>query len=121
MPSPTETVHRIARMFRLARHARKRRVQKKWRRAAIKAAESGWWRGMDTRSVALATLREPLMCMPFSDFHGVVEDAMGTSVWTHEFCDPQILIGRILERDTSPTNPFITLARLRMSMGVSHE
>lgn len=52
---------------------------------AIELAESGWWKDMDARDVATVQLFEPLLCMPFDEFHSAVEKALGRPVFTHEF------------------------------------
>ena len=36
---------------------------------AIEMAEAGWWKGIASKDVALAALRQPLLCLPFGDFH----------------------------------------------------
>ena len=62
------------------------------REQAIAIGESGWWKLYPARDVALAQLRQPFLCMPFGDFHRIVEDAIGGPVWTHEFARPASLI-----------------------------
>jgi len=60
-------------------------VYKMTKEQAIKMANSGWWKTLPARQVAEFQLNEQLLCMPFGEFHRVVEEALGRSVWTHEF------------------------------------
>lgn len=62
---------------------------------AIEWVNRQWWHGLDARTVALAQLRQELLCMPFGDFHDAVEAAAGCSVWDVEFSDPKKLIAMI--------------------------
>jgi hypothetical protein len=47
--------------------------------------ESGWWVGHDDRSVVTFQMHEPLLCMPFVEFHEAMERTLGRPVLTHEF------------------------------------
>jgi hypothetical protein len=48
---------------------------------AKKLAASGWWCGKSAREIADFQLREPMLCMSFSDFHKAVTDALGRPVY----------------------------------------
>lgn len=52
---------------------------------AIELSATGWWKDKSARSICMFQLFEERMCMPFSEFHKAVEDALGRPVWTHEF------------------------------------
>ena len=62
---------------------------------AIELANSEWWKAYSPKEVALAQLKEPILCMPFDIFHQMVEKAIGRPVWTHEFIEPSTLIAEI--------------------------
>ena len=51
---------------------------------ALALAESGWWKEKTARQICMFQLFEPLLCMPFSEFHKALEDSLGRPVWTHE-------------------------------------
>lgn len=68
------------------------------REEALAWIEKRWWEGLDARTIALAQLRQPRLCMPFHDFQKAVEEAAGCPVWTHEFAQPEVLIKLIEER-----------------------
>jgi hypothetical protein len=55
------------------------------REEAIALAESGWWKTKTAKEIVAFQLYEPLLCMPFGDYHAAVEQALGRPVWTHEF------------------------------------
>jgi hypothetical protein len=55
--------------------------------------ESSWWDGLPAKEVFEAQARGGRLCMPFSEFHRVTEEALGRSVFTHEFA----LMGELLE------------------------
>lgn len=52
---------------------------------AVAMADSGWWQGKTAREIVAVQLYEDLLCMPFSEFHRAVEEALGRPVYTHEF------------------------------------
>lgn len=80
------------------------------RELATALYHSRWWVGLPVRDVALAQLRQPLLCMPFGEFHEVVEKAIGGPVWTHEFARPEAIISRI--EGGGGRNPLVTLAEV---------
>lgn len=55
------------------------------REQAAALGETEWWKGLDCRAVAGFQLFTKRLCMPFSEFQGAVEQALGRPVWTHEF------------------------------------
>jgi hypothetical protein len=52
---------------------------------AIRMGESGWWNHLPAKQVAAFQLSETLLCLPFSEFHRIIEEALGRPVYTHEF------------------------------------
>ena len=52
---------------------------------AIALHDSGWWKSKTPEQIVRFQLFEPLLCMPFGDFHAAVEAALKRPVWTHEF------------------------------------
>lgn len=52
---------------------------------ALKLVESKFWEKMSAKDIAKFQLFERRLCMPFDVFHKAVEEALGRSVWTHEF------------------------------------
>jgi hypothetical protein len=73
------------------------------KKQAVALAKSGWWRRCSAREVALFQLSERRLCMDFGAFHAAVEKALGRSVWTHEFADPQRLRAELLGERPTPT------------------
>ena len=59
-------------------------------------AESRWWEGLPVEAVAWWQLNERLLCMDFSDYHRIMEEALGRPVWTHEFADLESLKRELL-------------------------
>ncbi len=57
------------------------------RELAIRADALGWWKGQPDRVVAIAQFRIACLCIPFGDFHGATERAIGRPVWTQEFAN----------------------------------
>lgn len=55
------------------------------REQAIALAETKWWVNQLPQVIVSFQLFEPLLCMPFGDFHKAVEQCLGRSVYTHEF------------------------------------
>ena len=72
-----------------------------------------WWIGLDDRTVALAQLRQSLLCMPFDLFHKAVEGAAGVPVWTHEFAEPERLIRMIEDESGRTEDPVSSLIRIK--------
>jgi hypothetical protein len=60
--------------------------------AARARYEVPWWESKDLAYAALCQLQEPILIMPFEDFHRGTELLLGHSVWSHEFADPEALI-----------------------------
>lgn len=52
---------------------------------AIALHDTGWWKNKTPEQIVRFQLFEPLLCMPFNDFHWAVEKALGRAIWTHEF------------------------------------
>lgn len=70
---------------------------------AIALAKSKWWEGKSAHDIVMVQLFEPLLCMPFGDFHKAVEEALGRPVWTHEFAFVDTLKAEFLGDRPVPT------------------
>ena len=55
------------------------------REEALAKAATRWWESATDREIAEFQLAEPLLCLPFGEFHRAVEAVLGRPVWTHEF------------------------------------
>lgn len=66
-------------------------------------AATGWWKGLPARDVATFQLFEDRLCMDVASFHKAVEEALGRSVWTHEFAFADRLRAEFLGDRTPPT------------------
>jgi hypothetical protein len=55
------------------------------RHRAIALFESSWWVERSPREIAKFQLLTRELCLPFALFHRAVEEALGRSVWMHEF------------------------------------
>jgi hypothetical protein len=76
---------------------------------AIELAGSEWWKGLPARDVALAQLQQDYLCMPFGEFHRVVEDAAGRAVFSHEFVNAEHIAREIDPSLPEPSEPRKTL------------
>ena len=47
--------------------------------------DSGWWEDKTDQEIIAFQLFEPLLCMPFNEFHRAVEQVFNRPVYTHEF------------------------------------
>jgi hypothetical protein len=52
---------------------------------ALAIYQSNWWIGKGAKEIVSFQLFEDRLCMPFDKFHEAIQDALGRSVWTHEF------------------------------------
>lgn len=52
---------------------------------AIAFHDSGAWQKWDAKTRALFQMEQGKLCLPFSEFHKAIEEALGRPVWTHEF------------------------------------
>ena len=73
------------------------------KQTAIKLAKSKFWETMTAKEIAEFQLNTELLCMPFSIFHKAVEEALGRSVWTHEFAFSEGLKKELLGENPAPT------------------
>jgi hypothetical protein len=73
------------------------------REQAVALYESKFWEPMTALARALLQLQEPRLCMPFDVFHQAVEEALGRSVWTHEFARGEQLLRELLGDRPAPT------------------
>ena len=76
---------------------------------AVAMAKTGWWKECDAVSIANFQLRQPRLCMDFSDFHKAVEESLGRPVWTHEFAIEGHLENELARRveGAAPATPDI--------------
>ena len=65
---------------------------------ARELAATEWWKQISAPESAALQLRQPLLCMPFSEFHRCVEEGIGRPVWTHEFAEPSLLLEELERR-----------------------
>lgn len=70
---------------------------------AVALGNSGWWKDKTPRQIAMFQLFEDRLCMPFSDYHGAMEKALGRPVFTHEFASPERLQRELLGSSLPPT------------------
>ncbi len=70
---------------------------------AIALAQSEFWHDMTAKQIAEFQLHTDRLCMPFDVFHKAVEDALGRSVWTHEFAFREKLCAELSGEASSPT------------------
>jgi hypothetical protein len=52
---------------------------------AIRLYKSEWWKGLSARQIVKFQLFVDELCMPWSEYHSAVEDALGRDVYTQEF------------------------------------
>jgi len=71
--------------------------------AAIRLAESGWWREICPEGIVSFQLFEDRLCMDFGDFHQAVEKVLGRPVFTHEFAFAEKLQKEFLREKPAPT------------------
>lgn len=57
---------------------------------AMAMAETGWWKDLPDSAVVAFQLFESKMCMPFSEFHKLLEGCLGRPVFTHEMASSNI-------------------------------
>ena len=73
------------------------------RDAAIAMADTEWWKDKTPQEIVRLQLFISELCMPFGDFHGAIEKALGRPVWTHEFASIDRLISEFLGDARAPT------------------
>jgi hypothetical protein len=76
---------------------------------AVALYESNWWEGLPAREVVQRQLYEERLIMPFDKFHEVVGEALGRSVWSHEFANPDALKAEFEGRQHAPASPLESL------------
>ena len=77
-----------------------KRLQQLTREEAIAFEE---WKKWTLPERAAFQLRQDRLCMPFSEFHAAVENALGRPVFTHEFVDSKRLIDELDGKRKAPT------------------
>lgn len=70
---------------------------------AIQMRESKWWEGKTAEEIVRLQLFTDELCLPFGDFHGAVEKALGRPVWTHEFGFADHLRAEFLGESPAPS------------------
>jgi hypothetical protein len=73
------------------------------RDAAIALCDSGWWSDKTPREIAEFQLFVDEISMPFVEFHGAMEKALGRPIWTHEFAFRDGLVDEFLGDKPAPT------------------
>lgn len=87
---------------------------------AIALYKSGWWKGKTSREICALQLYQDKLCMPFSEFHKAITEALGRSVWTHEFAGEagQARLQAEFEGKGNPfTNPFESIKQVLYECG----
>ena len=70
---------------------------------AIEFAELKRWEKLPPRERAIFQLTQRRLCMPFEVFQEAIEEALGRSVWTHEFADWGKLRDELLGKGKKPS------------------
>ena len=73
------------------------------RERAIELAESNWWKDKSARDICDVQLFTVELCMPFGEFHKAMTEALGRSVWTHEFASLDRIKDEYLGDRPAPT------------------
>ncbi len=84
---------------------------------AIEMSKSGWWKTKTVREIVEFQLYEDRLCMPFDEFHKAVEEALGRSVWTHEFADIKGLQAEYEGKREPESNPVESATRIFHKLG----
>ena len=79
---------------------------------AIKLIKTNWWAGKTANEIVQFQLYEPRLCIPFTEFHKAIEEALGRPVWTHEFADQKGLQAEFEGRQDAPQSPLESLQRV---------
>lgn len=82
---------------------------------ALRLYNSGWWEDKTAQEIVAFQLYESRLCLPFDVFHKSIEEALGRSVWTHEFADQKTLQTEF-EGNRGPEGPLESFIRI-MSKG----
>lgn len=70
---------------------------------AIAFHDSGAWEALSFRQRAEFQMSQEKLCMPFSVLHEAVSEALGRSVWTHEFAFADNLRAELFGDRVAPT------------------
>ena len=79
---------------------------------AIDLAGSGWWKDLPAKDVALAQLQQPRLCMDFDEFHRVVTEATGRTVFNTELVNAEHLAKEIDPHLPEPATRRKTMAEM---------
>lgn len=74
---------------------------------AIAYYDAQEWKKLSDHERAAFQLTQPLLCMPFPEFHRALESALSRPVWTHEFADPDRLLKELLGLTPKPSQAEI--------------
>ena len=89
-----------------------REIKQLTEKEAIELASTKWWIGKTPREVCDVQMYQDRLCMDFKDFHEAVEEALGRSVWTHEFADKEGLIAEYEGKREPEYNPIESATRI---------
>ena len=84
---------------------------------AIELCNSGWWKEKTAREIVEFQLYENKLCMPFDEFHKAITEALGRSVWTHEFADQKGLQAEYEGKREHEYNPIQSAKRILHDLG----
>jgi hypothetical protein len=70
---------------------------------AVELCKRKWWLDLDKIAVVQFQLSQNKLCCDFAYFHSAVEEALGRSVWTHEFANPDLLWEELHEKRNPPS------------------
>jgi hypothetical protein len=84
---------------------------------AIELANTKWWVGKTPKEICDIQMYQDRLCMDFKDFHKAIEEALGRSVWTHEFADHDGLIAEYEGKREPEYNPIESATRILKKCG----
>ena len=70
---------------------------------AKKKYKEKWWDSDNPEEIFLGQIQEDVLIMDFSKFQKATEEALGRSVWTHEFAQPKELLDEYLKLKPNAT------------------
>lgn len=73
------------------------------REQAIAFCENKGYEGWTARQIAEFQLQQDRLCVPMDLFHESINEALGRSVFTHEFAKPELLLKELNGERPTPT------------------
>lgn len=70
---------------------------------AIALNDNKFYEGLTAKEIVEFQLFRDKLCMPFPVFHKAMEEALGRSIWTHEFAGQEALQKEFLKERPAPT------------------